>query len=56
VTISFIEVNGDTAFVATADDKPLGVVAPEFDGARVAGVRIIANPAKLSHLAGLAGS
>lgn len=56
VTFSFVEVNGGTAFVVSADDVPLGVVALEFDGSRVAGVRTIANPAKLSHLGGLVGS
>lgn len=56
VTFSFVEVNGGTAVAVSADDVPLGVVALEFDGARVAGVRTIANPAKLSHLAGLVGS
>lgn len=56
VTFSFVEVNGGTAVVVTADHTPLGVVALEFDGARIAGVHVIANPAKLSHLVGLAGS
>jgi RNA polymerase sigma-70 factor (ECF subfamily) len=56
VTFSFVEVNGDTAFIVTADYKPLGLVALEFDGSHIVGVRIIANPAKLSHLAGLVGS
>lgn len=55
LAFTFAEVNGGTALVATANGTPLGVVALEFDGDRIAGVRIVANPAKLSHMRGLAG-
>jgi RNA polymerase sigma-70 factor (TIGR02957 family) len=54
--LTLAEVNGSTAIVATADGTAVGVVALEFDGATIAGVRIVANPAKLSHVRGLAGS
>lgn len=53
---SFAEVNGSTAIIASAGGAAMGVVALEFDGDRIAGVRIVANSAKLSHLRGLAGS
>ena len=53
---SFAEVNGGTAIIAAANGRTLGVVALEFDGTTIAGVRIVANPAKLSHVQGLAGS
>ncbi|MFC7614419.1 sigma factor-like helix-turn-helix DNA-binding protein [Actinokineospora soli] len=53
LAFAFAEVNGTTALVATADGTPLAVVALEFDGHRIAGVRIVANPAKLSHFRGL---
>lgn len=53
---TFAEVNGGTALVATFEDTVVGVVALEFDGDRIAGVRIVANPAKLSHFTTLAGS
>jgi RNA polymerase sigma-70 factor (ECF subfamily) len=56
VTCTLTEVNADTAVLVTAGGTPLGVIALEFDGRRIAGVRIIANPAKLSHLTGVTGS
>jgi RNA polymerase sigma-70 factor (ECF subfamily) len=56
VELGFAEVNGGTAIVVTANGTALGVVALEFDGATITSVRIIANPAKLSHVQGLAGS
>jgi RNA polymerase sigma-70 factor (TIGR02957 family) len=56
VTFAFTEVNGQTGFVIAASGTVMAVVALEFDGERVADVRIIANPAKLSRFAGLAGS
>jgi RNA polymerase sigma-70 factor (ECF subfamily) len=56
VDFAFAEVNGGTAIIATVHGTTMGVVALEFDGATIAGVRIVANPAKLSHTQGLAGS
>ena len=56
IAFTFAEVNGGTAIVAMAENVPMGVVALEFDGERIAAVRIIANPAKLSHIGSLAGS
>jgi RNA polymerase sigma-70 factor (ECF subfamily) len=53
---TFAEVNGGTAIVTTIEGNAVGVIALEFDGERIAGVRIVANPAKLSHIGGLAGS
>jgi RNA polymerase sigma-70 factor (TIGR02957 family) len=53
---TFAEVNGGTAVVALAGGVLVAVVALEFDGDRIVGVRIIANPAKLSHLTDLASS
>jgi RNA polymerase sigma-70 factor (ECF subfamily) len=56
IAFTFAEVNGGTALVATVAGVPLGVVALDIDGERIAAVRIIANPAKLSHIGSLAGS
>jgi len=56
VDFTLTEVNGDTAVLARVDGRLLAVIALEFDGACIAGVRIVANPAKLSRLAGVAGS
>lgn len=53
---TFTEVNGGTGILVAMEQTALAVVALEFDGERVAGVRIIANPAKLSHITGLASS
>jgi RNA polymerase sigma-70 factor (TIGR02957 family) len=51
---AFAEVNGTTAILAVAGGTVLAAVALEFDGERIAEIRIMANPEKLSHLAGLA--
>jgi RNA polymerase sigma-70 factor (TIGR02957 family) len=56
VTFTFTEVNGQTGFVAAVSGTVLAVVALDFDGERIADVRIVANPAKLSRFADLAGS
>ncbi len=56
VIFAFIEVNGQTAVTAAVAGTVLAVVALEFDGALIADVRIVANPAKLSRFAGVAGS
>ena len=53
---AFTEVNGGSAIAVGVDGKVLGVVALEFDGDRIAGVRIVANPATLSHVRGFTGS
>jgi RNA polymerase sigma-70 factor (ECF subfamily) len=53
---TFTDVNGGTGILVAMEHTALAVVALEFDGDRVAGVRIIANPAKLSHITGLASS
>jgi len=53
---TFADVNGGTGVLVTADGKLLAVLALEFDGDLVAGLRIMANPEKLSHLRGLTGS
>lgn len=52
----FAEVNGGTAIVVTVDAAVMAVLALEFDDTAIAGVRIVTNPAKLSHLRVLAGS
>lgn len=52
---TFTEVNAGTAIAVTSDGL-LAVIALEFDGDLIAGVRILANPAKLSHLTALASS
>jgi RNA polymerase sigma-70 factor (ECF subfamily) len=56
IDFAFTEVNAGTAVVASMAGQPLAVVALEFDGEQIAGVRILANPEKLSRLAGVAGS
>lgn len=56
LAFTFADVNGGTALVAAAGGTVVGVVALEFDGDRIAGVRIVANPAKLSHFPTPAGS
>ena len=56
LTFTLTEVNGDTALLVTTGGKPLAVVALEFEDTLVAGIRIIANPEKLSHLTALPSS
>lgn len=56
ITFTFAEVNGQTALVAWLSGTVMAVIALEFDGDRIADVSIVANPAKLSRLAVLAGS
>lgn len=56
ITFTSAEVNGQTAFVAWLSGTVMAVIALEFDGERIADVTIVANPAKLSRLAALAGS
>lgn len=53
---TFAEVNGTTAVLARVGDKLVGVVTLEFADDRIAAVRIVANPDKLSHLRGVTGS
>ncbi|CAL9564606.1 ECF RNA polymerase sigma factor SigJ [Actinosynnema sp. ALI-1.44] len=52
VALGIAEVNGVPAVLATAGDRLVGVVVPEFAGDRVGAVRIVANPDKLAFLAG----
>ncbi len=56
IAFTFAEVNGGTAIVASVGNVPMAVVALDFDGERIAAVRIIANPEKLSHIGSLTGS
>jgi RNA polymerase sigma-70 factor (TIGR02957 family) len=55
ITFTFAEVNGSTGLVATLGGVLLAVIALDFDGERIAAVRIVANPAKLSHVEAPAG-
>jgi RNA polymerase sigma-70 factor, ECF subfamily len=55
-TFTRTEVNGDTALLVTTGGRPLAVIALEFQNTLVTGIRIIANPEKLSHLTVLLSS
>ncbi|SDH96479.1 RNA polymerase, sigma subunit, ECF family [Actinokineospora alba] len=51
-TATFVEVNGDLAVLGWVDETPLGLFAPQIEGDRVVTLRIVANPDKLTYLAG----
>ncbi|GAA3219904.1 RNA polymerase sigma-70 factor [Nonomuraea helvata] len=53
VRLRLSEVNGDPAILALAGTDLIGVLAPDVEGEHVTGLRIIANPDKLTFLARL---
>lgn len=50
--VTFVEVNGDLAVLGWVDDTPLGLFVPQIEGDKVVALRIVANPDKLTYLAG----
>ena len=51
VRFGLAEVNASTAILAATGGTLLAVVAPEIDGGRIVGLRIVASPDKLSSVA-----
>lgn len=56
VHFTVADVNGGTGILADVDGTVYGAVVLEFDDTRIAAIRVVANPAKLSHLGAVAGS
>jgi RNA polymerase sigma-70 factor (ECF subfamily) len=52
VRMTYAEVNGEAALLASLDDRLLAVFVIETDGDRIHGLRSILNPDKLAYLVG----
>ncbi|MGQ0838696.1 RNA polymerase sigma-70 factor [Actinokineospora sp.] len=50
--VTFAEVNGDTALLGWVDGTLSGLLAPQISDGRVVALRLLANPDKLTFLAG----